>query len=137
MRTGNGPEAARRSERVERADWALRQRGVRTPAKLALVVMAMDAQHRDGITLAGPQTVAERSGMRECEAEHALLALEHQGMVEVLDTIPLQAQYDLALAEQRVGEAVHALPTATDGSYISAGRRNRHQRDYTLIARAS
>ena len=49
----------------------------------------------------------------------------------------LQAQYDLALAEQRVGEAVHALPTATDGSYISAGRRNRHQRDYTLIARAS
>ena len=86
MRTGNGPEAARGSERVERADWALRQQGVRTQAKLVLVVMAMDAQHRDGITLAGPQTVAERSGMRECEAEHALLALEHQGMVEVLDT---------------------------------------------------
>ena len=69
---------------MERADWALRQQGVRTPAKLALVVMAMDAQHGDGITLAGPQTVAERSGMRECEAEHALLALEHHGMVEIL-----------------------------------------------------
>ena len=49
----------------------------------------------------------------------------------------LQSQYDLALAEQRVGEAVSALPTAADGSYISAGRRSRHPRDYTHIARAS
>ena len=45
----------------------------------------------------------------------------------------LQSQYDLALVEQQVGEAVRALPTAADGTYISAGRRYRHQSNYTRI----
>lgn len=49
----------------------------------------------------------------------------------------LQSKYDLALAEQRAGDAVRDLPTAADGSYMRAGRRARNQRDFARIAKAS
>ncbi len=48
----------------------------------------------------------------------------------------LQSQYDLALAQERAGEAVRALPTAADGSYMQVGRGARIQRDFVRIAKA-
>ena len=42
----------------------------------------------------------------------------------------LQAQYDLVLAEQRVGEAVRALPTVSDRTGRRSCRLQRHQVTY-------
>ena len=49
----------------------------------------------------------------------------------------LQSQYDLALAEQRVGEAVRALPTAADRTHLDSRRRNRRYEYYHGVAQAS
>ena len=49
----------------------------------------------------------------------------------------LQSQYDLALVAQQAGEAVRALLTTADGTYISDRRGHRTASNYTRMAEAS
>ena len=46
----------------------------------------------------------------------------------------LQSHYDLALAEQRIGEAIGRLPTAAEGGSTGADRQYRRRREYTGTA---